>query len=91
MKTSIYSLYDRVSQRHLPLWLAENDATAQRALAGALTQDQKLSQHHADYDVINLGTLDQVTGVITPGHTHVCTLTSCMKSNAVPFVEGRRD
>lgn len=62
----IFSLYDRVAQRHLPLWLAENDLTAKRALGGALQQDQKLSQHHQDYDVRCLGDFDQVSGVITP-------------------------
>jgi len=79
----IYCLFDRVAQKHLPMWQAENTATAQRALTGALAQDPQLSKNHQDYDVIHLGNYDLTTGVITPERTHLCTLTTCFAPEAL--------
>lgn len=78
----IYNLFDRVAGKHLPLWLAENDDTARRALKGALESDQNLSKNHQDYDVFSLGDFDHSTGIIVPHRKHCFTLTSCKTPEA---------
>lgn len=80
MKMKLISLYDRVAQKHLPIWQADNELTAKRALAGALKSDQHLALNHQDFDVMCVGDFDLVEGSIIHTYTHICTLSSCKEA-----------
>jgi len=65
MVKKLYAIYDSKSSVHLPPWLAHNDGDAMRQCMAMLEkEDNMISRFSADYNLVNLGSYDDVKGLI---------------------------
>lgn len=65
--TTLYQVYDCVAQMvHGPILAQSNERAAVRMFTDALMNDKtSLGQHPEDYDLMEVGTQDEETGIIT--------------------------
>lgn len=76
---NLYTIFDRVAQRHLPPFIAPNDDTAKRSVRASVNgKDPNLTEHHQDYDIFCIGNFDETTGLVNGFSpiSHVCTASS---------------
>lgn len=68
MNKLIISIRDTKADYYLPLTLVNNDYEAQRMFADVVNsgQDIPISKHPEDFVLFSLGTVNMLTGIITP-------------------------
>ncbi|AXH72221.1 MAG: nonstructural protein [Microviridae sp.] len=66
----IYSVYDSKAEAYIQPIFSTNKATAIRSFAQAANDENtEFNRHAADYTLFEIGTWDEITGLITPDET----------------------
>lgn len=66
-RLGIYTLYDKLSKRHLAPFPSENDETAERQFRLMLAdRNMVFAQHPEDYALFRIGEFWPLTGVLNP-------------------------
>lgn len=67
MINNLYCIYDRKAAYCLPVFSARTDTDAIRTFTEAVTTSETpISQYPADFDLIQIGSYDMETGIVTP-------------------------
>ena len=67
MISMIYSVYDDAAKAFLPPFFVRSKGEAVRSFSSAVGQsDHQFSKFKSDYTLFELGSYDDVTGLITP-------------------------
>lgn len=61
---NLYVIYDRVAQESGPVFEAKNDGIAVRQMRNVLSENP--ASKPLEYQLLNVGTIDHETNVITP-------------------------
>lgn len=64
MKYYMYGIYDKKTQVYMPPFTAINQGDAVREIMNLLTKDTKFTQFPDDYDLIELGSFNDSSGMI---------------------------
>lgn len=67
MKQRIYSIYDTKLQAFFSPFTAQNDEVAKRNFESLANDEQsRIAMHPSDYQLINVGTWNDATGIVEP-------------------------
>jgi len=74
---NVYAIFDRKAQKYGPIQLELNHFTVQRALSQVVNGDPNqslLAKFTEDYDLYQVGSYDDQTGILTSKIEFVCNL-----------------